>query len=80
LLSEYGAQQLFFRRKLCLSFRSHFADKNVARPHGGSDADNAALVEIAQEAFREELQAFMAAECDRRLSRDAYGNLAAAPQ
>src|SRR4029453_2865745 len=51
LLAEDRAQQLLFRRQLRLALRRHLADQDVARLHGRADADDAALVEIAQIAF-----------------------------
>src|SRR5207302_826034 len=52
LLAEDGAQQLLFRRELRLAFRRHLADEDVARLDRGADPDDAAVVEIPQEALR----------------------------
>ena len=52
LLAEDRAEQLLFRRQLRLAFRRDLADQNVARLHVRADADDAALVEIAQERLR----------------------------
>ena len=52
LLAEDRAQQLFFRRQLRLALRRHLADEDVAGLDVGADADDAAVVEIAQVAFR----------------------------
>ena len=51
LLAEDRAQQLLFRRQLRLALRRHLADQDVARLDGRADADDAALVEVAQVAF-----------------------------
>ena len=48
LLAEDRAQQLLFRRQLRLALRRHLADEDVARLHVGADADDAAVVEVAQ--------------------------------
>src|SRR4051812_44693161 len=52
LLAEDGAQQLLFRRQLRLALRRHLADQDVARLDVGTDADDAAVVEIAQVGLR----------------------------
>ena len=52
LLAEDRAEQLLFRRELRLALRRDLADEDVARLDVGADADDAALVEIAQVAFR----------------------------
>jgi hypothetical protein len=52
LLAEDRAEQLLFRRELRLAFRRDLADQDVARLDVGADADDAALVEIAQERLR----------------------------
>ena len=51
LLAKDGPQQLFLRRKLGLALRRHLAHENVAGRDVGADADDAALVEILQEAL-----------------------------
>src|SRR6266568_4125492 len=51
LFAEDGAQQLFFRRKLSLALGRYLADQNVACLDAGSNADHAALVQIAQRAL-----------------------------
>ena len=51
LFAEDRAQQLLFRRELRLALRRDLADQDVARLHRGADADDAALVEVAQERF-----------------------------
>src|SRR5208283_769898 len=51
LLAENRAQQLFFGRKLGLTFGSDLADQDVARTDFGADADDAALVEVFQRLF-----------------------------
>ena len=48
LLTEDGAEQLLFGRELGLALRRDFADEDVALLDGRADADDAALVEIAQ--------------------------------
>ena len=48
LLAEDGAKQLLFRGQLRLALRSHLADENVVVLDLGADADDAALVKIAQ--------------------------------
>ena len=52
LLAEDRAEQLFFRRQLGLALRRDLADEDVARLDRGADADDAAVVEVAQVAFR----------------------------
>ena len=52
LLAEDRAQELLFRRQLRLALRRHLADEDVAGLDVGADADDAAVVEIAQVAFR----------------------------
>ncbi len=52
LLAEDRAQQLLFRRQLRLALRRHLADEDVARLHVGADADDAAVVEVAQVGLR----------------------------
>ena len=49
LFAEDGAQQLLFGSQLGFALGRHFADQNVARLHRGADADDAALVQVAQE-------------------------------
>ena len=51
LFAEDRAQQFLFRRELRFALGRHFADQDVARLHRGADADDAAFVQIAQEAF-----------------------------
>ena len=52
LLAEDRAQQLLFRRELRLALRRDLADEDVARLHVRADADDAALVEVAQVRLR----------------------------
>ncbi len=52
LLAEDRAEELLFRRQLRLTLRRHLADEDVAGLDVGADADDAAVVEIAQVAFR----------------------------
>src|SRR5262249_46926048 len=52
LFTEDRAEQLLFRRELRLPLRRDLADEDVARLHVRADADDAALVEIAQVALR----------------------------
>src|SRR2546430_1079333 len=49
--AEDSAQQFFFRRQGSLTFGSHLANKNVSRFHNRADADDSALVEVAEERF-----------------------------
>src|SRR4029077_13049303 len=51
LLAEDRAEELFLRRQLRLALRRDLADQDVARLHVRADADDAALVEILQEAL-----------------------------
>src|SRR6185369_8979608 len=51
LFTEDGAQQLLFRSELRFALRRDLADHDVARFDGRADADDSALVEIAQRAF-----------------------------
>src|SRR6185503_1528648 len=53
LLTEDGAEQLLFRSELRLALRRDLADQNVAMADLGTDADNAALVQIAQGMLRD---------------------------
>ena len=53
LLAEDRAEELFFRRQLRLALRRDLADEDVARLHVGADADDAAVVEVLQEPFRD---------------------------
>ena len=53
LLAEDRAQQLLFRRQLGLALRRDLADQDVARLDGGANPDDAALVEVLQEALRD---------------------------
>ena len=52
LLAEDRAEQLLFRRQLRLALRRDLADQDVARLDVRADADDAALVEVPQEALR----------------------------
>src|SRR5687767_15661041 len=52
LFAEDRAEQLLFRRQLGLALRRDLADQDVARLDRRADADDAAVVEIAQVAFR----------------------------
>src|SRR5688572_15545508 len=52
LLAEDRAEQLLFRSELGLALRRHLADQDVARFDVGADADDAAVVEIAQVRLR----------------------------
>ena len=49
LLAEDRAQQLLLRRQLRLALRRDLADQDVAGVHLGADADDAVLVEVAQD-------------------------------
>ncbi len=51
LFAEDRAQQLFFGSQLRFALGRHLADQDVARLHGGADADDAALVQVAEERF-----------------------------
>src|SRR5918994_822668 len=53
LLAEERAQQLLFRRELRFALRRDLAHEDVARLHVGADADDPALVEIAQVGLRD---------------------------
>src|SRR4029450_364466 len=53
LLAEDGAEQLLFRRQLRLALRRPLADEDVAGLDVGADADDAALVEVAQVGLRD---------------------------
>src|ERR671912_364554 len=53
LLAEDRAQQLLFRRELRFALRRDLAHEDVARLHVGADADDPALVEIAQVGLRD---------------------------
>src|SRR4030095_17146 len=53
LLAEDRAQQLLFRGELGLALRRDLADQDVARLDRGADPDDAALVEVPQEALRD---------------------------
>ena len=46
--AEDGAQQLLFRGELGFALGRHFAHQDVARLYAGANADNAALVQVAQ--------------------------------
>jgi hypothetical protein len=48
LLLEDGADQLLLGRQLGLALRRDLADEQVARADLGADADDAAVVEVAQ--------------------------------
>ena len=52
LLTEDGAEQLLFGSELGLALRRDFADEDVALLDGSADADDAALVEVAQRGLR----------------------------
>ncbi|MNH87880.1 hypothetical protein D3C73_403740 [compost metagenome] len=51
LLAEDGVQQAFFGSQLSHTLRRNFTDQNVAGVDFRTDADDAALVEIAQSLF-----------------------------
>ena len=53
LLAEDGAQQALFRSELGLALRRDLADQHVARTNFGTNADDAALVEVAQDVVAE---------------------------
>ena len=53
LLTEDGPQQALLRRELGLALRRDLADEHVARAHLGADADDAALVEVAEDVLRQ---------------------------
>ena len=53
LLAEDRAKQLLLGSELRLAFRRHLANQDVARLHVGADADDAAVVEIAQVRLRD---------------------------
>src|ERR1039458_215672 len=53
LFAENRAQQLLFRRELGFALGRHLAHQNVARLHGGADADDPALVQVAQKTVRD---------------------------
>ena len=44
--TEDRTQQFFFRRQLCLAFRSDFADQNVARLHFRTDVHDTGFVQL----------------------------------
>jgi hypothetical protein len=46
LFTKDCTEQLFFRRQLGFTFRSHLSNQNVTRLHFSSDTDNATLVQI----------------------------------
>ncbi len=48
LFTEDRTQQPLFCGKLCLSFRSHLADKNISCTNFRTDPDNSALIQIFQ--------------------------------
>ena len=52
LFAEDRAEQFLFRRQLCLALGRDLADQDVARLDGRADADDAAVVEVPQVAFR----------------------------
>src|SRR5262249_59261171 len=52
LLAEDRAEQFLFRRQLRFALRRHLADQDVARLDRRADANDAAVVEIAQERLR----------------------------
>src|SRR6267143_1485687 len=49
LFAEDGAEQFFFRRKRGLALGRNLADEDVTRLYDRADADDSALVEIAEE-------------------------------
>src|SRR6267378_4056010 len=49
LFAEDGAEQFFFRRERGFALGRNLADKDVTRLHDRADADDAALVEVAEE-------------------------------
>src|SRR5205823_8411343 len=49
LFAEDGAQQLLFGGELSFAFWRYLAHQNVARLYRSADADDAALVQVAQE-------------------------------
>ena len=51
LFAEDGAEQFLFRGQRGFALGRDLADQDVAGANGGADADDAALVEIAQERF-----------------------------
>src|SRR5262249_39917449 len=51
LFAEDGAQQLLFRRQRGFALRRYLPDQNVARLYHRADADDSALVQVAQERF-----------------------------
>src|SRR5579872_1748199 len=51
LFAEDRAQQFLFRRQRGFALGRYLADEDVTRLHRGADADDAAFVEIAQEAL-----------------------------
>ena len=53
LLTEDRAQQALFRRQLGLALRRDLADEHVAGADLGADADDAAVVEVAQDVVAE---------------------------
>ena len=55
LFAEDGAQQLLFRRQLGFALGRYLADQDVVVLDLGADADDAALVQIAQRVTRETL-------------------------
>ena len=52
LFAEDGAEQFLFRRELSFALGRDFAHQDVARLHRGADADDAAFIQVAQEANR----------------------------
>src|SRR5688500_14210615 len=52
LLAEDRAEQLLFRRELRLAFRRDLAHQNISWFYIGTDSDNSAFIQIAQERFR----------------------------
>src|SRR5690606_6821193 len=53
LLTEDGAQELFFRRHRAFALRSDLADEDVTRLNFGADIDDAGFVQVAQGFFRD---------------------------
>ena len=51
LLTKDRPEQFLFRSQLSLAFRRHLTDKDIARLDLGTDADDAALIQISQRLF-----------------------------
>ena len=52
LLNEHGAQQALLSSQLSLALRADLTDQNIAALDLGTDADDAALVQIFQGVLR----------------------------